>query len=327
MPLHSSSSSFALAHPFFWLGPSDAAELGLLTASGCLLIFMVLLGAGASVTWPMSKPRRVCIFCGGGPLTHEHIWPAWMLPYLPKLGVVNHETLSETIFPKHSMIDIKKRSGEPQSGQLRIVCQECNNGWMSVLQSEAKPILLPLIQGESLVLHRKAQSTLSAWNSMFVMVAEFMIDRSGTTIGVLEADRRWLKENGAAPKNWKIWIGKYVRQKWKGYWVHNTVPILGEDDVPRRTDLGVDLPNTQSTTAVLGQLYVHALSSAVRSVVRKQSMVREDLGVLPLIWPIKRSPLSWPPPRSLTDQEADSVATALSTRARGQPPAKRLSET
>ena len=283
------------------------------------------LGGSRGRDFAMSKPKQVCIFCGGYPVTHEHIWPAWMLPYLPKVGLINHETLHETIFPEHSTIEIKKRSGEPQSGRLRIVCQTCNNGWMSVLQTEAKPILLSLIKGESRVLHRKALRTLAAWTAMFVMVAEFMIARSGTTIGVPKADRRWLKENGTAPKNWKIWIGKYVRHKWKGYWVHNTVPILGDDDVPQRSDVGADLPNTQSTTIVLDQLYVHAFSSAIRSVLRKQSLVREGLDVLPLIWPIKKTPLSWPPPRSLTDQEADDVATVLSMRARGQPPAKRPS--
>jgi hypothetical protein len=179
------------------------------------------------------------------------------------------------------------------------------------------------MQGEKLTLYRKQRTVLAAWIAMFVMVAEFMLDKTGIHVGVSDEQRRSLKDTCTAPKNWKIWIGNYTREKRKGYWVHNTVPILSEEHVPQRSDLGVDLPNTQSTTAVFGQLYIHAFSSAIRSIVRKQTIVGEGLRVLPLLWPIKQSHLLWPPPRPLTDREADGIATALSRRARGQPPARR----
>ena len=67
---------------------------------------------------------------------------------------------------------MRTRSGEPQSGRLRVVCASCNNGWMSDLQQEAKPHLLPLIKGETYLLHRNDQKTLAAWIAMFAMVAE-----------------------------------------------------------------------------------------------------------------------------------------------------------
>jgi hypothetical protein len=89
----------------------------------------------------MSKPRKKCIFCDNFADSKEHIWAEWMLPHLPKKGVSSHEVYSEVIFSKHSAVTITKRSGEPQSGRLRIVCEDCNTGWMSDLQKAAKHIL------------------------------------------------------------------------------------------------------------------------------------------------------------------------------------------
>jgi hypothetical protein len=82
-----------------------------------------------------------CIFCDNFADSKEHIWAEWMLPHLPKKGVSSHEVYSEVIFSKHSAVTITKRSGEPQSGRLCIVCEDCNTGWMSDLQKAAKPIL------------------------------------------------------------------------------------------------------------------------------------------------------------------------------------------
>lgn len=81
---------------------------------------------------------------------------------------------------------MRTRSGEPQSGRLRVVCASCNNGWMSDLQQEAKPHLLPLIKGETYLLHRNAQKTLAAWIAMFAMVAEH-VDKTGTRIPIRSA--------------------------------------------------------------------------------------------------------------------------------------------
>src|SRR5256884_280586 len=94
-------------------------------------------------------------------------------------GAVNRELGIPAPYPTHSEIKITKKAGDPQSGRIRCVCAPCNNGWMSVRQSETKPILIPLLRGESFSLHRRAQTTLAAWIAMFTMVAEFL-DQTGT---------------------------------------------------------------------------------------------------------------------------------------------------
>ena len=47
-----------------------------------------------------------------------------------------------------------------------IVCQPCNNGWMSDLQTAAKPTLLGMFEGESVTLGPSSQATLMSWCTM-----------------------------------------------------------------------------------------------------------------------------------------------------------------
>jgi hypothetical protein len=186
---------------------------------------------------------------------------------------------------------------------------------MSDLQEQTKPILLPLILGETSSLHRKAQTTLSTWIAMFVMVAEFL-DKTGTRVAISPKDRLFLKNNLDAPRSMKIWIGYFEKDNWKGVWSHTTIPISDEDHVPQRSSLGVDFPNTQTTTIVIGKLYIHVLSSEIVSIVRKHNMGRDEKTLMYRIHPLKKSPLVWPPPMRLTDQYADAIASAFSERAR-----------
>jgi hypothetical protein len=92
---------------------------------------------------------KSCLFCGAGGagvLSKEHVIPQWLLKHLglpadDKLfqGVASSAdgTLSQT--PRiHSSFNFVQGH----------VCEECNNGWMSQLEAAAKPILVPLIDGE-----------------------------------------------------------------------------------------------------------------------------------------------------------------------------------
>jgi hypothetical protein len=148
---------------------------------------------------------------------------------------------------------------------------------------------------------------------MFVMVAEFL-DKTGTRVAISSKDRLFLKANLAAPPSMKIWIGYYERDKWLGVWFHATFPISDEDHVPQRSSLGVDFPNTQTTTFVIGKLYIHVLSSDIAGIVRKNEIVGDGRKLLYRIHPFRRSALTWPPSLRMSDQDADAIASAFSER-------------
>ena len=249
----------------------------------------------------MSKAPKHCIFCGKTGVTKEHVWPAWLMPYLPS-GAVNHESLNEIRHRTHVEQEIKKHSGSPHSGRLRIVCGECNNGWMSRLQNETKPILLPMVLGETTTLNRKQLETLGAWVTMFSMVAEFKSD-DVRRIAISAEQRGRFMEHRKPPPEFKIWIGSYDRQLLKGVYFHNVLPV---GDVPKTAD-GYPLPNTQTTSMTAGKFYAHLISSTQRGIVRKQ---RISTAPVLQLWPIENSLIDWPP-RSLNDDEVEGISMAF----------------
>ncbi len=81
---------------------------------------------------------RSCVFCGGQPVTREHVFPQWMRAYLNGFGRPTHAVKADRehrSWPTCT-IDFKARK----------VCAACNGGWMCELESAAKPVLVPLIE-------------------------------------------------------------------------------------------------------------------------------------------------------------------------------------
>ena len=58
--------------------------------------------------------------------------------------------------------------------EVKRFCAECNNGWMSDLESEAQPILGPLILGHSARLTEHDQNVLARWTFKTVLACDFM---------------------------------------------------------------------------------------------------------------------------------------------------------
>src|SRR4051812_4197374 len=120
-------------------------------------------------------PRR-CIFCGGGnirgnSMSKEHLWPEWMHPYLPKLPGAKKEDsyvrkTNKTIVQKYK----KAQQGHAYTKTLKVVCKNCNETWMSQIEENAKPILIPLLQGLSFALNEIDNVKLATWFALKIMV-------------------------------------------------------------------------------------------------------------------------------------------------------------
>lgn len=105
---------------------------------------------------------RVCKACGlalQGAATREHVLPRWLHQYVELPGVnLEHRVVNEsgsTLLRTHGLNNFAFRS----------LCQTCNNTWMSKLESDAKPILLPLIEEKrsTASLTPSESNTLSRW--------------------------------------------------------------------------------------------------------------------------------------------------------------------
>ena len=268
----------------------------------------------------MTKSReaahpKLCIFCStAGKMTREHIWGKWLKQFVRRDMNKHHfhaQRIPRPGAPTTSLTHLK--AGDPLSSQVRVVCTKCNNTWLSRIQEEAKPILIPLIRGQRSALGENAQKKLSAWCAMATMTAEY-IDPDPYSVAIPQKDRDWLMNTGAAPPGWRIWIGDYLRHKWVPRWTHFTFPMLDAKDMPTSADAPPQLPNTQVTTFTAGRLYVHVMSS-----VHADTMAKWHWGfgpapsqgrLLAQILPHKESFIAWPP-ISLTDQSADTIAAAF----------------
>lgn len=83
------------------------------------------------------KGRRLCAFCGAtASKKGEHFWPAWAKDLLP-----NSERKVRAKIKNDEVVDFKDQPGAVKTIQIRAVCEECNNTWMSQLEQETKPAL------------------------------------------------------------------------------------------------------------------------------------------------------------------------------------------
>ena len=116
-----------------------------------------------------TKNGKGCIFCGGTPLTKEHLWPAWMQrAFAIKDGFAHrHQTEVNGIETRDIAFETP-----PLTLVVKSVCGPCNNGWMSEMEAAAKPILEPLLRFSGRRLHRREQRTLANWALLKAIVLD-----------------------------------------------------------------------------------------------------------------------------------------------------------
>lgn len=157
------------------------------------------------------RPHATCMFCDFvGELSKEHILPHWMRPHLPGYEGVYYEgktwrrdtSTGEELPPQ---VHIGKGTGEHRSQTLRVVCTECNNGWMSQIVNDVKPAIEPLMLGDWGNLSVDVQRSIATWFALHNMVYERSWDSLKITS---DADRLKFKEDRDPGPRRFIWIAK-----------------------------------------------------------------------------------------------------------------------
>lgn len=88
------------------------------------------------------------------------------------------------------------------------------------------------------------------------------------------------------------------------------MPISSEKHTPEITKEGLPRPNTQATTIVFGQLYVHVFSSLFPEMVARTWIAGQGLEKVAQLWPVREDFIAWPI-NSMLDQDADNIAAAI----------------
>ena len=242
----------------------------------------------------MAKP---CVFCGQfAPMTKEHIWGEWIRQYVPS-GANKHylKDVEVNKAGQEEHVSITQRNGSAIGSYRKIVCDKCNNAFLSRIQNRAKPFLIPLLEGRRTALVAKAQTAIATWATMVTMTAEFFLNSSGK-IAISGEDRAQLRATETALTDWDIWIGHYPGGTNQHRWTHTSIPIVGGAELPGPDNVYTPLPNTQTTTFVVGKLYVHTMRSHYPELSRNWHWLDNPrLRHLHVpIWPIRHELIAWP---------------------------------
>jgi hypothetical protein len=253
------------------------------------------------IFWEPSRPHW--------PLDQEHIFGKWLRQYV-RSDLNKHRLRVETIGQPGTLhlTETTLRAGEPLLSKPKIVCKECNSGWMSLIQENAKPFLIPLIQGHRTMISIEAQKEIASWCAMATITGEYLA-RDATVAAISQWERDWFRDHRTPPKNWKIWIGYYPGSK--GTFRHYAARILNAENFPRVTNDALYRPNTQTTTFVIGKLFVHAMSSTGNPDFVSRWVWPAPIGIRLLqIFPRRESLVAWPP-NGFTDFEIKRIDGAL----------------
>jgi hypothetical protein len=168
--------------------------------------------------------------------------------------------------------------------------------------------LLKLVKAHETWLTIADQRLLAKWATMTTITSEY-IQPSAAAISAKDRGR-FCRERSPL-KLWKIWIGNFHRSDWKPYRIHHAWPVRSR--VRSESALSANpAPNTQTTTLIFGELYLHVASSDISDAIRRMTFPHEVTDtILKQICPPRSGKLRWPPRRTMTDRDADNAAGFL----------------
>ena len=164
------------------------------------------------------QQKKICVFCGGSPLSKEHLWPDWIKGIVPRSGIPKHVvTFTETEGHKSKKLISKDErkifQGYMGNKQLKIVCEKCNNGWMSKIETESKEVLTSLILNKPITLRQEQMGLLVKWIILRNIIGEYTDKIENRAIRATERHR--FAKRKSSTSEWKIWIAKINAPNWK----------------------------------------------------------------------------------------------------------------
>jgi hypothetical protein len=253
-----------------------------------------------------SKTPGICVFCGSLGVTKQHIWPDWLKKVIPREGSEHFQLLTKIKATDPKLVtlqpELQSHNGPTGSRKIRNVCAKCNNGWMSKLESSAKPILIDLMSSKKVFLDFDQQEILSNWIVMISIMAEYT-DKA--TLAIPDNHRYHLMQNKPISDGWRIWIGTYSGIEWKQRYRHQG-GVVALKNIDHVTYFEVA---TQFSTFVIGSLLIHATSTTIPNHYPIFDPRISDY--LVQIWPRIAPSVTWPSPMIISDKNAIDIADNL----------------
>lgn len=250
--------------------------------------------------------RRTCIFCSAANVSKEHLWSSWLHPHLAAYRTPAFDEVTQTYSGSAPVgVHRKSREGWSANKRVRVVCRDCNSGWMNRIEAAARPYLMPLVEGRGVTLSDEAVERVVRWIVLKVLVCEHMQPNEYTTP---LAERVAFKEHGTVPNHFRVHLGDSGDMLWGGLYERHSANLRRSD---RRGPEVMTPRNIQVVSLGVGRLFINVIAS--REVEWDDLFVHHDGGVFPVVHPLDRKWLSWPPQRRLTLEEMNRISGALDT--------------
>jgi hypothetical protein len=239
-------------------------------------------------------------------MSKEHAWPQWIgrgtevEPQQHSYSSGFHRTADDTLseLPNEAI----QKQGSVLTSRIREVCAACNNGWMSRLEVRVRPLLerlwAPAYPLGSSWFNTSELTMLSSWATKTAWVRERVADRTNTADASV---RQAFAQNLVPPALTTVWVARHEG-------AYDFTAFLTSLEVTHRDQ---DWASGERRSVRLCSLVFRGLVFVVRT--------DSGTGVPPFalpeeswlqLWP-HWQPLPWPPPRSITDEEAYFVTKAL----------------
>lgn len=159
--------------------------------------------------------RRRCLFCGRpGDMTREHVWAQWLRPYgldvrpeRTTLLAAFTRTAADTYTEQPTLIT--KQPGSVFANRALSVCRSCNNGWMSALEQDAKPLIVSMMSGSEVpgvILTPDQAAVLATWTVKTAWMSEESDPGERATTQQM---RQTLHQASLPPENSMVWAARH----------------------------------------------------------------------------------------------------------------------
>ncbi len=224
----------------------------------------------------------LCIFCSSPANSKEDLFPRWILA-----RVKTREVLSRRI--GHGVANLT----EDQEVRIPCVCNTCNNGWMSRVETKCRPIMGNLLEDISITLDPDYQKLLAVWALKGAMI----IDAEGNKPRFFRNDEcENFRKTRVIPNGTGIWIGRFTGRSLSA--INGGAGLKTED--------GVLLAQFHVFTVVIGHLAMQVLSLHEEPDQTNQTIELAPIDgkweeLLIQIWPKVTKKVIWPPSLSLSN--------------------------
>jgi hypothetical protein len=223
-----------------------------------------------------------CIFCGKPTDSKEDLFPRWILKRV------------QTRFPMYRQAgDAPAEITDDQEVRIPCVCQKCNNGWMSGMETTVKRFLGPMIDDFYVPLDRQYQQTLVEWAVKCAMCSDTADDRPRF---FTDAECRAFKEKRTIPERTQVFAARFTGRSLDS----NGVDFSLIDPITSELLVRGHIYNVMVGHVVLQVLSWRPEPQHEGKTIRIKSARGPWRALTIDIWPFKEKRVEWPPPKSLS---------------------------